>query len=97
MPSPIIDPRLSQELIDLLDEHEVPHDSDGLLWEIEKRGAHVRIEGPSTHMSNVKYRWAVGILPVDDASVDRKTVYGQTARIALAKAFQWIVRREEQG
>lgn len=90
-----IDPRLPAELAALLDAHDVPHEEGALLWEIEKRGWYVQLEGPDERMRNAQYRWDARVAPQRDRG-DVKTVYGQTARLALARAFQWIVSREDE-
>ncbi len=96
-----VDPRLSQDLIDLLDAHEVPHDSDALLWEIEKRGGEIVLEGPDAMVDIPEYRWTLRIFSgggvTNSAWHDREVVQGQTNRIALARAFQWLVHREAAG
>ena len=94
MPNPVINPRLSQELADLLDAHEVSHEEGALLWELEKRGYWLYLSGPEDKL-NPGFRWEVRI---GDTKTDtRRTIQrGQTARIALARAFSWVVQEEER-
>lgn len=88
-----IDPRLPAELAALLDAHEVPHDCDALLWEIEKHGYWLYLSGPDEGKVNRENRWEARIGDVETDT--RRTICrGQTPRLALARAFQWIVSRE---
>ncbi len=89
MTNHIIDPKLSQDLMDLLDYYEVPHEEGALLWEAEKRGYWIYLSGPDEDRS-VEQRWEVRAVP--DRGDGIKTIQrGQTARIALARLFRWFV------
>lgn len=97
MTSPVIDPRLSDDLAALLDAHEVPHDNDALLWEFEKRGYNIGLDGPDVRLVNPEGRWTLRVFTNErdpyGHPIDRKMFHGQTSRIALARGFAWIVSR----
>lgn len=85
MPNHVIDPSLPQELATLLDDHEIPHTEGAILWELEKRGFQVRLEGPFDPVPHKHLRWRVLLIGADGAAV--ALMRGQTARIALARAL----------
>ena len=91
-------PQIPEELVPILRAHEVPHDTDAILWHIKKRGYHISLDGPDITKVNPDYRWTCRVYTNETDAysypIDREMVSGESARIALAYAFAWIVQRE---
>lgn len=92
---PVIDPLLTPNLAALLQRNEVPETTDALLWEFEKRGYWLYLAGPDEERGQVGKLWEASVARHDAGPTQSRICYGQTARIALARLYQWV--REQEG
>ena len=94
MTNRIIHPQLTADQIALLDDNEVPHEVDAILWEAEKRGYWVYLAGPDEGQ-RVERRWEARAEKWDGIISSAINTHGETALKALVPLFAWLRSQDE--